>query len=111
MEDRRTRPGSGKTRVMAAKVAWRISQGCAPSNILALTFSRHAAGELKVPLASSIGSTWFERITKEVGAPAAAQVTTCTFHSICCHILRCFVTQLESGPSRDFVILDPDESV
>ncbi|KAL6750853.1 P-loop containing nucleoside triphosphate hydrolase protein [Haematococcus lacustris] len=92
-------PGSGKTRVMAAKVAWRISQGCAPSNILALTFSRHAAGELK------------ERITKEVGAPAAAQVTTCTFHSICCHILRCFVRQLESGPSRDFVILDPDESV
>ncbi|GFH15674.1 uncharacterized protein HaLaN_11943 [Haematococcus lacustris] len=92
-------PGSGKTRVVAARVARLISQGCAPSSILVITFTRRAAGELK------------ERITKAVGAQAAAQVTACTFHSICCRILRSYVTQLGSGLSREFVILDPDESV
>ncbi|GFH08128.1 uncharacterized protein HaLaN_03043, partial [Haematococcus lacustris] len=68
-------PGSGKTRVVAARVARLISQGCVPSSILVITFTRRAAGELK------------ERITKAVGVQAAAQVTACTFHSICCRIL------------------------
>ena len=68
--------GSGKTRVLTYKIAYLISQGMMPWQILALTFTNKAAREMN------------DRIAGVVGEEAARQVLTGTFHSIFARILR-----------------------
>lgn len=68
--------GSGKTRVLTYRVAYLISQGAYPSQILCLTFTNKAAREMK------------ERIAKVVGEDQAKYVWMGTFHSIFARILR-----------------------
>jgi len=87
-------PGSGKTRVITRRVAYLISQGISPRNILALTFTNKAAGEML----NRMG---------ELKAPPGA--TICTFHSLCARLLREFAD--EAGVSRNFSIYDRDEQV
>lgn len=68
--------GSGKTRVLTYKVAYLIAEKKIPaSNILTVTFTNKAAGEMK------------ERILKLVGQTTSLPVMG-TFHSICARILR-----------------------
>lgn len=67
--------GSGKTRVLTYRIARLIEDGVPPKNILAVTFTRKAAGEMQ------------ERLYQLVGA-AAEDVNMGTFHSICYRILR-----------------------
>ncbi|MEM8903651.1 MAG: ATP-dependent helicase [Actinomycetota bacterium] len=45
-------PGSGKTRVLTRRVAWRVAGGVGPSRVLVVTFTRRAAGELRRRLAA-----------------------------------------------------------
>ncbi|MGH9128288.1 MAG: ATP-dependent DNA helicase UvrD2 [Acidimicrobiales bacterium] len=67
-------PGSGKTRVLTRRIAWRISEGSADaSHVLALTFTRKAAGELRRRLA-------------DLGV--RDQVAAGTFHSVAYAQLR-----------------------
>lgn len=67
-------PGSGKTRVLTRRIAWRIEQGGADaSHVLALTFTRKAAGELR-------------RRLRELGV--RDQVAAGTFHSVAYTQLR-----------------------
>src|SRR5437588_3090032 len=66
--------GSGKTRVLTRRIAWRVGQGIAdPRHVLALTFTRKAAGELCSRL-SSLG--------------VRDQVAAGTFHAIAYAQLR-----------------------
>ena len=86
--------GSGKTRVLTHRVAWFIGQEKArPENMLLLTFTNKAAGEMKDRVL---------RLTQQ--APAFAG----TFHSFCVRVLR------KSGKSIDitpnFLIYDDDDS-
>ena len=67
-----------------------------PWNILAITFTNKAAGELK------------ERLTAMLGEPAA-EVQASTFHSACVRILRRDIERL--GYSRSFTIYDTDDSL
>ena len=88
--------GSGKTRVLTYKVAYLLSEGVAPSSVLALTFTNKAAREMK------------ERIGKLVGDQVARYVWMGTFHSICARILR---QEHEAiGFPKDFTIYDTTDS-
>ena len=88
--------GSGKTRVLTYKVAYLLSQGMKPWNILALTFTNKAAEEMK------------ERIVRQMGNDAARGLWMGTFHSIFARILR---AEHESiGFSSNFTIYDAADS-
>src|ERR1700758_1911470 len=70
-------PGAGKTRTLTHRAAYLIHSGRAqPWEILAVTFSVRAAGELRLRLADLLG----ERV--------ARGVTAATFHSVCVRLLR-----------------------
>lgn len=85
--------GSGKTRVLTARICHLIEMGVSPYNILAITFTNKAANEMK------------ERIEKALGNGG---VLTSTFHSLCARILRMDADKL--GYTKDFTIYTDLES-
>jgi DNA helicase-2/ATP-dependent DNA helicase PcrA len=88
--------GSGKTRVLTYRIAHLLSQGVAPWNILALTFTNKAAREMK------------ERIGAIVGNDTASRLWMGTFHSIFARILRVEAQHLQFPSS--FTIYDTTDS-
>ena len=88
--------GSGKTRVLTRRIAYLMSRrNVAPYQILAITFTNKAAGEMK------------ERVADLVG-PIAKSMWVSTFHSACVRILRQEATRL--GYSNSFSIYDSADS-
>lgn len=86
--------GSGKTRTLIHRVAWLIrEQGIAPWQILAVTFTNKAAGEMRERLAAIL--------------PQTEPPWVATFHASCVRILRQEIAAL--GFSRDFVIYDDQD--
>jgi uncharacterized protein (TIGR00375 family) len=83
-------PGTGKTAVLAARIARLLRIGRDPASVLALSFTVKAAAELR------------ERIAAEAGGLAPG-VTTATFHSLCRSILR--EQPPGRGLPRDFRVL------
>ena len=88
--------GSGKTRVLTSRTAYIINQGCPPGQIMALTFTRKAAGEMK------------ERIAAMVGGAASWKICMGTFHSVFIRFLREFADRL--GYPSTFTIYDTSDS-
>ena len=89
--------GSGKTRVLTRRVAHLLATGDAtPGEILAITFTNKAAGEMK------------ERVAELVGARSRAMWVS-TFHSACVRILRSEAARL--GVSSSFTIYDSADSL
>ena len=86
--------GSGKTRVLTHRIAYLIEEmGVNPWNIMAITFTNKAAGEMK------------ERVEKLVEFGGSIWVST--FHSTCVRILRRYIDRL--GYDNNFVIYDSDD--
>jgi DNA helicase-2/ATP-dependent DNA helicase PcrA len=88
--------GSGKTRVLAHRVAYLVGvKGVRPWNILAVTFTNKAAGEMR------------ERIIGLVGEEAGRQVAMGTFHSLCARVLRRDGRAI--GIDQRFAVYDTDD--
>jgi DNA helicase-2/ATP-dependent DNA helicase PcrA len=88
--------GSGKTRVLTHRVAFLIDEcGVNPWNIMAITFTNKAAGEMR------------DRVDKIVGF-GSESIWVATFHSTCVRILRRYADRL--GYQNNFTIYDTDDS-
>ncbi len=89
--------GSGKTRVLTHRIAYLIGVcGIPPEQVLAVTFTNKAAGEMR------------ERVEKLLG-PDARDLWVSTFHSSCVRVLRRDAAHL--GLSRGFAIYDQADSL
>ena len=89
--------GSGKTRVLAHRVAYLVATGVKPWQIVAVTFTNKAASEMR------------DRIAGLIGEDAAREATIGTFHAICARILRRDGDKV--GLSRSFNIYDRADQV
>jgi DNA helicase-2/ATP-dependent DNA helicase PcrA len=89
--------GSGKTRVLTHRIAYILDQGlAAPEEVLAITFTNKAAGEMK------------DRVALLVG-PDSRKMWVSTFHALCARILRVHAEKL--GYKREFTIYDGADQV
>ena len=88
--------GSGKTKTITHRIAYLIEEeNVNPYNIMAITFTNKAAGEMR------------ERIDRIVGF-GSESIWVMTFHATCVRILRRFIDQI--GYDRNFTIYDTDDS-
>jgi len=88
--------GSGKTRVLTYRIAYLLSQGVNPYEILAITFTNKAAKEMKSRVEDLVGSM-------------ADRIWLSTFHSFCAKFLR-FELDNFLGYSKNFTIYDTGDS-
>lgn len=86
--------GSGKTRVITTRIALLIESGVSPRNILAVTFTNKAAGEMR------------DRATSLTADASFAMIAT--FHSACAKWLREFGSEI--GFTSDFTVYDDKDS-
>ena len=89
--------GTGKTRVLTARIAWLVSQGVDPASILAVTFTNKAAREMR------------ERIASALTPKESKLMTVCTFHSLCVRLLRCDAALV--GYKENFSIFDESDQM
>ena len=89
--------GSGKTRVITFRIANLIQQGMCPDNILAITFTNKAAGEMK------------QRVFDMLSGDGLSSPWISTFHSFCLQLLRKHISEL--GYSREFIIYDANDQL
>ena len=88
--------GSGKTRVLTSRVAYILARGTDPGRVLALTFTKKAAEEMK------------ERIALMVGKRTARGVVMGTFHSVFIRFLRDYAVSI--GYPGNFTVYDRSDS-
>jgi DNA helicase-2/ATP-dependent DNA helicase PcrA len=89
--------GSGKTRVLTHRIARLIRGGVWPRNILAVTFTNKAAGEMRA------------RLNQLIGGQSTREMWVGTFHAVCARLLRERGEAI--GLSRDFVVFDDGDQV
>ncbi len=92
--------GSGKTRVITLRIVYLIAEkGVMPYNILAVTFTNKASGEMRERVET------FLKGQKLQSAPLIS-----TFHSLCVRILRQDIEHLQEGYTKSFTIYDTSDS-
>ncbi len=88
-------PGTGKTRVLAGRIARLVEKGVPPENFLAITFTNKAAEEMR------------SRLDAALGPEKAGLVTVRTFHAFALDILRSHRERL--GKNADFLLIGGED--
>jgi DNA helicase II / ATP-dependent DNA helicase PcrA len=91
--------GTGKTRVITARIDYLLSEGVSADKILAVTFTNKAANEMR----NRVG------ITRERVKGTGPKLTICTFHALCLRILRQDIEKL--GYKTNFSIYDESDQL
>lgn len=89
--------GTGKTRVVTARIAYMINEGIQPEHILAVTFTNKAAAEMR------------ERVKDMCREGVGKRVVLGTFHAFCARLLREFAEHV--GYKKNFVIYSQSEQI
>lgn len=89
--------GTGKTRVVTARIAYMINEGIKPEHILAVTFTNKAATEMR------------ERVKDMCRGGTGKKVILGTFHAFCAKLLREFAEHV--GYKKNFVIYSQSEQI
>lgn len=89
--------GTGKTRVVTARIAYMINEGIKPEHILAVTFTNKAAAEMR------------ERVKDMCRGGTGKKVILGTFHAFCAKLLREFAEHV--GYKKNFVIYSQSEQI
>lgn len=95
--------GSGKTRVTTARIARLINEGIEPNRIMATTFTRKAASEMRARVAALLES-------RENAAEIVRDLTLGTIHSICLRILKTYGDRIGYGDASRITIVDDDDT-
>jgi DNA helicase-2/ATP-dependent DNA helicase PcrA len=95
--------GTGKTRVITHRIAYMISRGISPGNILAVTFTNKASREMQARVRDLVPRR------REENGEKPERSTICTFHSLCVRILRQHIDKL--GYKRNFVIYSESDQI
>jgi DNA helicase II / ATP-dependent DNA helicase PcrA len=88
--------GTGKTKTLAARVAWLIDQGTAPERIMLLTFTRRASEQM------------LARAGRFIGQQRSSQVVGGTFHAVASRFLREYGQSIGLDPG--FNVIDQEDS-
>jgi len=109
-------PGSGKTRVITHRIAYLIQKGVKPQNILAVTFTNKAAGEMRSRVAKLLTADSHRNSASISVLPkaqyrrgSAAMPFMGTFHAFCLRILRKEIAQL--GYKNNFIVYDEQDQL
>lgn len=102
--------GSGKTKALTHRIAYLISQGVGPKNILAITFTNKAADEMKKRVRALIAGDPGATDARVSPQPATDNMPFVgTFHAFCSRILRHEAAKI--GFTKYFTIYDEDDSL
>ena len=91
--------GTGKTKTLASRVAWLMSQGIDPGRIMLLTFTRRASDEMLRRARRALGET---------GSRTLGTVWGGTFHSVANRLLRTYGEAI--GLDSDFTVMDQSDA-
>ena len=91
--------GTGKTKTLASRVAWLVSQGIDPGRIMLLTFTRRASDEMLRRARRALG---------ESGSRTLGTVWGGTFHSVANRLLRTYGEAI--GLDSDFTVMDQSDA-
>ncbi len=100
-------PGSGKTRVITRRIAHLLEQGVKPWQVLALTFTNRAAGEMRDRVLKLLDPDAHD--DRESRSVRGRGLTITTFHSLCARLLRRYAedaARVVPGLTPTFTIYD-----
>ncbi|HVS72170.1 MAG TPA: UvrD-helicase domain-containing protein [Phycisphaerae bacterium] len=99
--------GSGKTRTITRRIAYMVACGIPAWNILAITFTNKAAGEMRERVNHLLREMGTGMRTERAWGPQGRGVTVATFHALCARLLREFAEA--AGLSKTFTIFDTSD--